>query len=192
MLPIEELGHSQASLQTFLARGRAHPKSWLDVALDPTPKVCQRIGLVAKKGKFRRRPTVTPPKLRICARYKRHPSMSRGAPLDAILQSATYSSHGLNSGTPKTLRVTSVRSLASAVAAKKPSMTDSATPLRRLCCETIGIPAVSQVGAPLAAILQSARTMQQIMNANVLERRLGINLKCLHQHTAIAALAHGT
>ena len=58
--------------------------------------------------------------------------------------------------------------------------------------ETIGIPAVSQVGAPLAAILQSARTMQQIMNANVLERRLRINLKCLHQHTAIAALAHGT
>ena len=52
--------------------------------------------------------------------------------------------------------------------------------------------AVSQVGAPLAAILQSARTMQQIMNANVLERRLRINLKCLHQHTAIAALAHGT
>jgi HTH-type transcriptional regulator/antitoxin HigA len=28
---IEELGHSQASLQTFLARV-AHPKSWLDVA----------------------------------------------------------------------------------------------------------------------------------------------------------------
>jgi len=53
-------------------------------------------------------------------------------------------------------------------------------------------PAVSQVGAPLAAILQSARTMQQIMTANVLERRLRINLKCLHQHTAIAALAHGT
>jgi hypothetical protein len=47
-------------------------------------------------------------------------------------------------------------------------------------------------GAPLAAILQSARMMQQIMNANVLERRLRINLKCLHQHIAIAALAHGT
>ena len=46
-------------------------------------------------------------------------------------------------------------------------------------------------GAPLAAILQSARMMQQ-MNANVLERRLRINLKCLHQHIAIAALAHGT
>lgn len=51
---------------------------------------------------------------------------------------ATYSSHGLNSGTPNaakslTLRVTSVRSLASAVAPKKPSITDSATPLRRLC-----------------------------------------------------------
>lgn len=51
--------------------------------------------------------------------------------------SVTYSSHGLNSGTLNdvkslTLRVTSVRSLASAVAAKKPSMTDSATPLRRL------------------------------------------------------------
>ena len=46
--------------------------------------------------------------------------------------SATYSSHGLNSGTPNdvksvTLRVTSVRSLASAVAAKKPSIMDSAT-----------------------------------------------------------------
>ena len=53
---------------------------------------------------------------------------------------------------------------------------------------TIGIPAVSPVGAPLAAILQSARTMQQIMNANVLERSLRINLKCRHQHTAIAAL----
>jgi hypothetical protein len=47
-------------------------------------------------------------------------------------------------------------------------------------------------GALLAAILQWARTMQQIMNANVLERRLRINLKCLNQHTAIAALAHGT
>jgi len=58
--------------------------------------------------------------------------------------------------------------------------------------ETIGIPGVSQVGAPVAAILQSARTMQQIMNANVLERRLRINLKCLYQHTGIAALAHGT
>jgi hypothetical protein len=57
--------------------------------------------------------------------------------------------------------------------------------------ETNGIPDVSQ-GALLAAILQSARTMQQIMNANVLERRLRINLKCLNQHTAIAALAHGT
>jgi hypothetical protein len=47
-------------------------------------------------------------------------------------------------------------------------------------------------GAPLDAILKSAQTMQQIMNANVLERRLRINLKCLHQHTAISALAHGT
>jgi hypothetical protein len=49
--------------------------------------------------------------------------------------------------------------------------------------ETIGTPGVSQVGAPVAAILQSARTMQQIMNANVRERRLRINLKCLYQLT---------
>ena len=46
--------------------------------------------------------------------------------------------------------------------------------------------------SPLDAILQSARTMQQIMNACVHERRLRINLKCLNQHAAIAGLAHGT
>ena len=51
---------------------------------------------------------------------------------------AAHSSHGLSNGTPNdskslTLRVTSVRSLTSAVAAKKPSITDRATPLRRLC-----------------------------------------------------------
>ena len=46
--------------------------------------------------------------------------------------------------------------------------------------------------SPLDAILQSARTMQQIMNACVHERRLRIYLKCLNQHAAIAGLAHGT
>ena len=89
----------------------------------------------------------------------------------------------------------------SAIEATLMNLVDGAEPAGLTICkqirhlpfrETIGIPAVSQVGAPLAAILQSARTMQQIMNANVLERRLRINLKCLHQHTAIAALAHGT
>src|SRR5258708_8579463 len=50
---------------------------------------------------------------------------------------AAYSSHGLNSGTSNdakslTLRVTSVRPLPTAVAAKNPSMTESATPPRLL------------------------------------------------------------
>jgi hypothetical protein len=47
---------------------------------DTTPKVCQRIDFVAKDGSFRGRvsgPIATPPQLRICARYRRHPSMSR-------------------------------------------------------------------------------------------------------------------
>jgi hypothetical protein len=76
-------------------------------------------------------------------------SLLLGMPLDsaaatiarvggAAISTLAYSSHGLNSGTPNgvkslTLRVTSVRLLANAVAAKKPSITDSATPLRRLC-----------------------------------------------------------
>lgn len=46
--------------------------------------------------------------------------------------------------------------------------------------------------SPLDAILQSARTMQQIINTHVLERRLRVNLKCLNQHAEIAGLAHGT
>jgi HTH-type transcriptional regulator/antitoxin HigA len=37
-----------------------------------------------------------------------------------------------------------------------------------------------------------ADLIRHLMYQHVLERRLRINLKCLHQHTAIAALAHGT